>query len=47
VPCYAVVGVRALGSEQVEALGVAGVSEAGTLADLRQAGSRLARRAQA
>jgi glycerate kinase len=43
VPCRAVVGERALPDEQLGRLGLAGVSEARTLPELRAAGARLAR----
>ena len=42
VPCYAVVGECALGPEQIEELGLAGINEATTRDDLQQVGSRLA-----
>jgi glycerate kinase len=43
VPCYAVVGVSALGREGLDRLGLTGVCEARTLPELREAGARLAR----
>jgi glycerate 2-kinase len=43
VPCYAVVGERALAPRQLARLGLADVSEARTPAELRAAGARLAR----
>jgi glycerate kinase len=42
VACHAVVGENALGQEEVDELGLASVSEATTLAELEQAGRRLA-----
>jgi glycerate kinase len=42
VACHAVVGENALGQEAVDELGLASVSEATTLAELEQAGRRLA-----
>lgn len=42
VPCHAVVGENALGQEGVAELGLASVSEATTLAELEEAGRRLA-----
>ena len=41
--CYAVVGECALAPDEREHLGLADVSEAGTLAELCEAGTRLAR----
>jgi glycerate kinase len=43
IPCYAVVGECALAAEGVARLGLAGVSGARTVRELRAAGSRLAR----
>lgn len=42
IPCYAVVGECALAADGLARLGLAGVSEATTLSELRAAGSRLA-----